>query len=236
MKGIQSISITEHISQFRNPRSEIKFRSVHSNGRMFDSFEEYLNEFSKLEEEHDEDQSPIRVRKGLEVDFSPVFEEQVSSFVNQKKWDILLVSVHELSNGEDVEDRKVLGDPNSSVNRWNDYINLEKRALESEFVPFDVLTHPIRLARSTPNVPDNFDDLLVDLAAVSKENGKALELNGNDIARDFTFVERIARACARSKCRISFGSDAHHPSEVGRGLEKARSLVEKYNLSVLPES
>jgi HisJ family histidinol phosphate phosphatase len=232
-KGFHSISITEHISQFRKPRSEIKFGSVLSNGRMFDNFGEYLCEFEKLKKSGDINLS--RVKKGLEVDFSPDFEKQISCYVNQRKWDILLVLVHELSDGEDIENRKLSGDPNSSRERWNEYIDLEKRALESEFIPFDVLTHPIRLARGTPSVPDNFDEMLVALAAVAKENEKALELNGNDISRDFPFVERLAKACGELMCRISFGSDAHHPGEVGRGLGKAKDLVERYNLSVISE-
>jgi HisJ family histidinol phosphate phosphatase len=226
MNGLQSFSITEHITQFSKPRSEIKFGSVHTRGRMFVDFEEYLSEFEKL------GGSFPKVNKGLEVDYSPRYEKHVSSHVNQEKWDILLVSVHELLNGIDIEDKKAVGDLNGSDSRWLEYLDLEKQALESKFVPFNVLTHPVRLARSTPKVPENFDDLLADLATVARENGKALELNGNDITRDFPFVERLAGACAKSNCKISFGSDAHHPAEVGRGLKKAAELVERYNLCV----
>jgi histidinol-phosphatase (PHP family) len=234
-KGLHSISITEHIYQFEKPRTEIRFGSFHSSGRMFNGFEEYLLEFQRNQVNDRIDAgNQLKVRKGLEVDFSPNNLDQVSEYVRQKKWDILLISVHELKDGVDIEEKnwRVFGDLNNenSKNRWIEYLDLEKRALESNFISFNVLTHPTRLARSTPKVPENFDDMLVDLAVTAKQNEKALELNGNDITRDYPFVERLARACAKVKCRISFGSDAHHPNEVGRGLDKANELVERYDM------
>ena len=40
----------------------------------------------------------------------------------------------------------------------------------------------------------------------------------------------LARACGASGCEVSFGSDAHHPNEVGRGYEKAIQLIKRFNL------
>lgn len=227
-KDLESISITEHISQFRKPRSEIKFGSVHTKGRIFESFEEYLSEFKKL---NNVENAP-KVNKGLEVDYNPSFEKQISNFVLEKKWDLLLVSVHELVNNDDIESRKISFDRESSARRWIEYLELEKSALQSDLILFDVLTHPIRLARSTPTMPKNFDELLLELGAVAKKEGKALELNGNDITRDYEFVERLASACSKSSCNVSFGSDAHHPNEIGRGMKKALELIDKYKLSL----
>jgi histidinol-phosphatase (PHP family) len=218
------ISITEHISQFNEPRALIKFHSVHRSGRMFSNFDEYLLEFDGLL-----DKVP-KVNRGLEVDYIAPFEQNVSNYVNQKEWDILLLSVHEFGNGLDIENRSLAQDRESSQKRWIEYIELQKRALESDHIPFGVLTHPVRLGRSTHLTPANFDELLFDLARVSKEEDKALELNGNDISRDYKLVERLAHACAVSGCEVSFGSDAHHENEVGRGYEKAIHLIKRFNL------
>lgn len=218
------ISITEHISQFNQPRASIKFHSVHRTGRMFSDFEEYLLEFDNVLEELPE------VNKGLEVDYISAFEQDLSSYVNQKKWDILLVSVHELRNGVNVENKGLAQDKESSKKRWIEYMELQRRALESDLIPFGVLTHPVRLGRSTPLTPMNIDDLLYELGRAAKYEGKALELNGNDISRDYDLVERLARACGSSGCDVSFGSDAHHSNEVGRGYEKAIHLIKRFNL------
>jgi histidinol-phosphatase (PHP family) len=222
--GFDSFSITEHISQFKEMRASINFHSVHRTGRMFSNFEEYFREFDGF------DHKSPKVNRGLEVDFISSSVEDISNYVNQRKWDILLMSVHELKNGTDIENRDLSQDRESSAKRWTEYIELQKRALESDYISFDVLTHPVRLGRGTPISPNNIDELLIDLAAVAAKEGKALELNGNDISRDYNRVERLARACGASNCEVVFGSDAHHPNEVGRGYEKAKLLIKKFEL------
>jgi histidinol-phosphatase (PHP family) len=222
--GFDSVSITEHISQFKKPRASIKFHSVHRNGRMFSNFEEYLGEFKKIRDDS------IKVNLGLEVDYISTFEKEIASYVNERKWDVVLVSVHELKGGVDIESNFSAQDRESCIKRWHEYIELQKQALQSKFTEFDILTHPVRLARSTPITPDNFEELLIDLAIFAKNHGKCLELNGNDITRNYDLVERLAFACATANCEVSFGSDAHHPNEVGRGFERATELMTRFNL------
>src|SRR5215467_10123193 len=85
---VNELSITEHISQFREPRQSIGFGSTHSTGRIFSNLNEYTKEFADLDPATDE----ITINRGLEVDFAPRYEAKVSSFVNQVEWDILLCS------------------------------------------------------------------------------------------------------------------------------------------------
>ncbi len=56
-------------------------------------------------------------------------------------------------------------------------------ALESDFVPFRVLSHPVRMSRATKAVPLDLDELLLELAQIARRRNKALELNGSDIDR-----------------------------------------------------
>ena len=221
-RNFECFSITEHISQFKNPRKEIGFGSFHKSGRIFSDFDEYESEFANIGK---------KANKGLEVDFSPRYNRQVSDYVNERKWDILLLSVHELSGGKDIEDKEGPQDRESSEKKWMDYFKLQEEALQNDLVSFVTLTHPVRLATSTRIVPSNFDESLLELATIAKEEDKALELNGKDMARDYSFVERLAKACSEAHCRVSFGSDAHHPDEVGRGRENATDLIKRFSLS-----
>src|SRR2546427_5252 len=67
-------SITEHVSQFREPRESIRFGSIHPSGRIFGSLKEYNREFRKA----DQLAYPgMKINRGLEVDFSPRFEKKV---------------------------------------------------------------------------------------------------------------------------------------------------------------
>ena len=55
---------------------------------------------------------------------------------------------------------------------------MQMEAIESNFIPFDILTHPERLAVGTPTVPDDIEEMMFELAKVARKNGKAIELNG----------------------------------------------------------
>ena len=225
-------SITEHISQFDFMRRRVKFSSVHESGRMFTSFDEYLGEFSKIKGDVAD---KVKVRRGLEVDYIEAYRSTIRDELSKKDWDFLLCSVHELKGGVDVENPTLLQDATSSRKRWEEYVTIQKAAIESgeAFIPFNVLTHPVRLATSTPKVPENFDDLLVDLARVARSRGKALELNGNDLARTPALVRRVAAACEEAGCKVSYGSDSHYPNQVSRNYKPALELVREFNLELI---
>ena len=158
--NVVEYSITEHVSQFRELRESIRFGSVHSKGRIFDSLREYEDEFGKA----DKEVLGMRINQGLEVDFSRRFETRVANFVNQKDWDILLCSVHEFEDGTDIE--RNVGKPvdqDLAHKRWREYFRTEQTALESDFVPFKVLAHPVRMARSIEVAPPEVDLILLDL-------------------------------------------------------------------------
>lgn len=221
-------SVTEHVSQFREPRESIRFGSVHSSGRIFESLKEYNDQFTRVAEQA---VWGMKINRGLEVDFSPRYERKVGDFVNQEEWDILLCSVHEFENGKNIEStvgQKV--DPDSPHKHWRDYLRLECLALESDFVPFKVLAHPVRMSRGTKTVPPDLDELLLDLARIARKKNRALELNGNDIGYAPGLVRRLATACSKAGCSVSLGSDAHHPRDVFRNMHVAMALVDEFKL------
>lgn len=225
---ISEFSITEHVSQFKSIRESIKFGSVHPSGRIFQSIQEYTAEFTNCDVT---EYSGMKVNRGLEVDFSPRFEKKVGDFVNQEEWDILLCSVHEFEDGRDIEKavRGTISGP-SANDHWREYLKLEQMALESDFVPFKVLAHPVRMSRATKAVPPEIDDLLLTLATTARGRDKALELNGRDIDYAPELVRRLAIACAKADCRVSLGSDAHHPREVFRNMGVSMALVKEFDL------
>ncbi len=226
--NITEYSVTEHVSQFREPRESIGFGSVHSTGRIFESLKEYDAEFRKANEEA----WGMKINRGLEVDFAPRFETRVANFVNQEEWDILLCSVHEFEDGKDIEEKIGRRIDSTFVHKlWRDYLRLQQMALESNFVPFKVLAHPVRMARGVEIVPPEFDDLLQGLARTARRRNTALELNGNDIDYAQEPVRRLAAACSKASCKVSLGSDAHHPKDVFRNMRTAMGLVDEFKLA-----
>ena len=228
--NVSDYSITEHVSQFRELRESIRFGSVHTSGRMFESLSEYKREFESIGEDLG---FGIRINRGLEVDYSPRYETRVGDFVNQEEWEILLCSVHEFEDGRDIErEHKRYNKSAPEREPWHDYFRLQLMALQSDFVPFTVLAHPVRMSKGVKDLPPDIDQLLLGLAETAKRKNKALELNGNDIDSDPELVRRLALACANAGCKVSLGSDAHYPRDVFRNVEAALALVQEYGLSM----
>jgi len=73
---------------------------------------------------------------------------------------------------------------------------------------------------------------LTDLSLVAKKNGKALELDGNDIDYNPKLVRQLASACSRTRCLVSLGSDAHYPKDVFRNVDTAIRLVDEFKLEL----
>lgn len=227
-KNLDRYSITEHISQFRPIAESVHFGSVHGEGRIFESFKEYRNEFSRVDASA---LSGMNLQKGLEVDFSPRYEAKVGEFVNQEKWDILLCSVHELGDAADIEHpRKKPIEPAEADKLWREYFALEQKALESDFIPFQVLTHPTRMIKGVSKLPDDMDELLLNLAKTAKRRGRALELNGKDIGYAPELVRRVAMACSKAGCKVSLGSDSHYPKDVFGNMDIATEMLEEFGL------
>jgi histidinol phosphatase-like PHP family hydrolase len=88
------------------------------------------------------------------------------------------------------------------------------------------------MSRGVRIVPPEIDDLLLGLARTARRRNKALELNGNDIDYAPTLVRRLATACSKADCRVSLGSDAHHPRDVFRNMGNAMSLMNEYKLTL----
>jgi len=228
--NLTEYSITEHVSQFRELRSSVGFGSVHDKGRMFESLNEYRDEFGKIGGES----LGMKINQGLEVDYSPRYEVKVGDFVSQEDWGILLCSIHEFEDGKDIErtGREIV-DRLVAYARWYDYFRLEQMALESDFVPFGVLSHPVRMSRVVKLVPPEIDDLLLDLATTAARREKALELNGSDIGYAPELVRRLALACGKASCRVSLGSDAHYPKDVFQNMDVAMDLVHEFKLQLM---
>jgi HisJ family histidinol phosphate phosphatase len=227
--NLQEFSITEHVSQFAVLRRSVEFGSIHASGRMFESREEYIEEFRRIDLRT---RGVVKLNRGLEVDFSPRFLDSVGDFVNRAQWDILLCSVHEFGDGRDVERRTRARGLTDQRNRWETYFQLQAMALESSFVPFKVLAHPVRMSKGTSWIPEEINEMLTNLSAVAKKNGKALELNGNDIDYNPKLVRLLASSCSKTGCLVSLGSDAHYPKDVFRNVDIAIRLVDEFKLEL----
>jgi histidinol phosphatase-like PHP family hydrolase len=158
--------------------------------------------------------APLGVLLGLELDVraeDPGFEAWSDGFVARRDdWDVLLGSVHTLSDDVGVQDEPI---GRVAEDAWRDYLGRVKLAAASG--RFDIISHPVRLGFSVPGIPECVRPLLDEIADVAAGTGVALELNGSDLRRRPDLVELLADVLSRHDAPISLGSDAHLPGAVG---------------------
>jgi histidinol phosphatase-like PHP family hydrolase len=156
----------------------------------------------------------VNVLLGLEVDVrpeDPAFERASDAFTaTRDDWDVVLGSVHTLSDDVSVQDESIAMGPGEA---WADY--MERLVLAASSHRFDVISHPIRLGNSVPGIPDVIPGLLEDLAHVAAREHVALEVNGSDLRRRPDLVHVLLDALAKHDAPVSLGSDAHLPRSVG---------------------
>ena len=156
----------------------------------------------------------VHVLLGLEVDVrpeDPAFERASDAFTaTRDDWDVVLGSVHTLSDDVSVQDESISMRP---AEAWADYA--ERLLIAAGSRRFDVISHPVRLGNSVAGIPDAVPGLLEELARVAAREGVALELNGSDLRRRPDLIEVYVDALAKHGPPVSLGSDAHLPRSVG---------------------
>jgi histidinol phosphatase-like PHP family hydrolase len=156
----------------------------------------------------------VNVLLGLEMDVRPEdpdFERASDAFTaTRDDWDVVLGSVHTLSDDISVQDESISMTPDEA---WADY--LERVVIAARSHRFDVISHPVRLGNSIPGIPDAVPGLLSGLAGVAAQERVAIEVNGSDLRRRPDLVEVLLDALAQHDVAVSLGSDAHLPRSVG---------------------
>ncbi len=164
------------------------------------------------------ERSRVQVLLGLEVDVRPeddAFEQATDAFTAQRDdWDVVLGSVHTMSDDVSVQDEPVSMSPDDA---WADYLGRVTIAAGSG--RFDVISHPVRLGYSVSGIPAAVPSLLDGVARTAASEGVAVEVNGADFQRRPDLVGLLVEILARHDAPISLGSDAHLPNSVGRVRE-----------------
>jgi HisJ family histidinol phosphate phosphatase len=160
-------------------------------------------------------EAPIPVRAGIELDVRAedgAMEAATARFRERygDDWDLVIGSVHVIGGDISIDGAPTGAPPDSA---WRDYLDRLIAAVESR--RYDVVSHPVRLAVTVPEVPAFVPDGLDALAAAASRHDVALEANGSDLVHRAELVERLVRACVRHRTPVSLGSDAHRPTRAG---------------------
>ena len=168
----------------------------------------------------------LRILSGLEIGEPHRHRDQVAAVLAAGTFDRVLGSVHALADGAHFSEPDALWDHRDPHEVVRSYLG-EVAELAASDAPFEVLAHidyPVRSwpAAAGPFAPDVFVDELRHVLGVLAASGRALEVNTR-VPLSGTILSWWREEGGTS---ISFGSDAHDPTSVARGLEDARHLAE----------
>ena len=170
----------------------------------------------------------VTIRVALEVDYLPGHEKWIRTLAGKHPWDYLIGSVHYIS------DTWAVDDP-SHMNRWKEqdpyevwsaYFGRLTQAARSGL--FDIIGHCDLPKKFGIRPERDCSDLFETFLKVAAESETAIELNTAGLRKDCREIYPSGFILKRAHdlgVRITFGSDAHAPKEVGHAFKEAIELA-----------
>ncbi len=216
--GIAELGVSEHVHRFRQALAV--WRHPFWEEQAVDDLDSYC-EFVR----------GTGLKLGIECDFVPGAEERTAELLSARDFDYVIGSVHFV--GDDAVDHpgwdvwQGSADPDAV---WRRYF--ESLAACARSGLFDVLAHPdlVKVWGRAHPLPDrdlrHFYEPAVEAIASS---GIAVEVSTAGLRKPVGEIypaRALATMCVEAGAVFALSSDAHRPSEVGFGYDRATSLLE----------
>ncbi len=216
--GIDEIGFSDHVYYFRQTRDlwEIPWLSQ----RSADDLDEYVEAVVEAKGRG------LPVKLGLEVDYFPGIEPQLSELLNRYPWDYLLGSVH-FVDGFPVDQPAGLTDKLPAGEAWRRYFVWLRNAARSGL--FDALAHPDLVKIFGVRATDEETHYLhVETADAIEAAGVCVEVSAAGLHKPVgeLYPDRsLLELCHDRGVPITLASDAHRPEHVGRDVGRAAALA-----------
>jgi histidinol-phosphatase (PHP family) len=230
-QGIDELGVSEHIYRFRQALE--LWRHPFWERYAVDDIDEYC---AFVREQTD-------LRLGVEADFVAGAEDRTAALLEARDFDYVVGSVHFIRDGAvDMDDFGVWDPrrPDLSPDRiWTRYFETVAESARSGL--FDIIAHPDLVKIWGPAHPERFPERDVRFyyepaVEAFAEAGVAVEVSTAGLRKP---VEEIypSRAflemCLEAGLPLALSSDAHRPSDVGAGYERALELLDELGVREL---
>jgi len=221
-RGLREMGFSDHVPRFYQPKDTKT--AITERGMNAEDLEGYVRAVSAYRKEYPE----LKIKLGLEVDFVPGWEKEIERIASMYPWDYLIGSVHfipEWNYGYIVRETE-----HGPEEIYPEYFKKVAEAAESGL--FDFLGH-IDLPKRTFErlAPEVMAELHRELAERLGKAGAVIELNtygirGSKVPNAGLYPdEQLLRFCREQGVRVTLGSDAHRPQDVGADFERATELL-----------
>lgn len=219
--GIEYLGFSDH-SPYRYPDGfEAHYRVPLTGGK------DYIRELNELREKY---KDKIDIKIGFEMEYYPEHFDEMLKTAKDLGAEYLILGQHfipaEHPNGfhtcKNAPDPKLL----------EEYVNCVIKGIESGV--FTYVAHPDMIDYKEDE--DFFCQQMKKICIASKKYNVPVEINFNGIRCERHYPNELFwKIAGEEGCPVTFGSDAHNPKHTfdGESLEKAKQLVEKYNLNYI---
>jgi histidinol-phosphatase (PHP family) len=169
----------------------------------------------------------LSIKIGIEADFLPGFEKETRQLLSAYPYDYVYGSVHFIKDWAfDSPDERDKWDE-TDVNRvYSAYYNLLRDTARSGL--FDIMAHVDLVKKFGHRPTKDMSDEILQTARVFKENNVVIEINTSGLRKDVREIYPSLDALsiyAREGVDITFGSDAHLNTDVGKDFDQAGRLA-----------
>jgi histidinol-phosphatase (PHP family) len=164
----------------------------------------------------------ITVKAGLEIDFNPVHIDIFQDIIGTFAFDVIAASLHFPGGLDVVSHRSAWRHGEKNVNGvYELYFDHLKKMLD--YCYFDVICHIDLIKKFGQKPSRSFEKEFDEILSIIKDKDVTIEVNtsGYDhpVGEIYPSLD-ILKKCQEQGIRITLGSDAHHPANVGNHFER----------------
>lgn len=219
VRGLKEVGFADHIYLYWLPPEKRDPGLAMAEKEM----PEYIAEINRLQREYPD----MKIRIGLEVDYIPGWEAEVSKILKKLPLDYVLGSVHYIDDwGFDNPDLLAEYDKRDIEATYRQYFKLVQQAAASGL--FDVIAHADLIKKFGYRPRSKLARLYEQTARIFKEADVCVEINTAGLrvpAQEIYPSAEFLNYCLKYEVPVTLGSDAHTPEQAGYGLEQALKLI-----------
>jgi histidinol-phosphatase (PHP family) len=213
-RGVDELGFSEHVYYFREFGPFVEHPSQRS--RIGFDLDDYCDAVVEAKRQG------LPVKLGLEVDYFPGRHHEVADLLAPYPWDFLLGSVH-LLDGEAIDQQPGLWARLPIEEVWSRYFDALRELARSGLV--DVLAHPdlVKIYGRRPS-PESVAAHHEQTVAEIDQAGVTVEVSTAGLRRpvgELYPAPDFLQRCRKREIAVTTASDAHHPGDVGRDLDRA---------------
>jgi histidinol-phosphatase (PHP family) len=179
----------------------------------------YFNAVQVLKQKY---RDKISIKAGLEVDFNPVFTDFFQDIIGTFAFDVIAASLHFPDGLDIVSHRSAWRHGEKDVDDvYELYFDHLKKMLDYRY--FDVICHIDLIKKFGQKPSRSFEKEFDEILSIIKDKNLTVEVNTSGYDHpvgDIYPSLDILKKCHEQGIRITLGSDAHHPANVGKHFER----------------